>query len=217
MRSHRYKSEIICGADYLSNDAGGYDGGMSIEARPPATVPLSAEEACAAAAPGPMGLPPGFEDNFGWLLAQCFRAHLSAIDRATADLPHGPRGYQVLAGAVNRSSRTQAELAKQLGVDRTVMVYLVDDLEKAGLVERLPDPSDRRSRVIRATEIGTAKLEEVEAAVRAAEAHLLSSLSEDEQTHLYAMLRQVVAAHHAAGAPVVDACSVAEKIAEGGC
>jgi MarR family transcriptional regulator, transcriptional regulator for hemolysin len=190
---------------------------MNIEVRPSAPPSLSAEDACAAAAPGPMGLPPGFEDNFGWLLAQCFRAHLSAIDRATAGLPHGPRGYQVLAGAVNRSSRTQAELAKQLGVDRTVMVYLVDDLERAGLVERLPDPNDRRSRVIRATAVGAARLAEVEAAVRAAEAHLLSSLSEEDQAQLYTMLRQIVAAHHAAGAPVESACAAAEKIVESGC
>lgn len=194
---------------------------MSIEAVQPqasAAAPARAiSRECAEAAPGLLGLPPGFDDNFGWLLAQCFRAHLSAIDRATSGLPHGPRGYQVLAGAVHRSSRSQAELAKQLGVDRTVMVYLVDDLEKAGLVERLPDPNDRRSRLVRATTAGATRLDEVEAGVRAAEANLLSSLSAEEQDHLHAMLRQVVAAHHAAGGQVADPCSVAEKVVGSGC
>src|SRR5258708_698985 len=96
-------------------------------------------DAASAAPPG--RIPAGFEDDFGWLLAQCFRAHLSAMDRAVADLPHGHRGFQALLGAANCSAKNQAELAKQLGVDRTVMVYLVDDLEKAGIGERRPDPT----------------------------------------------------------------------------
>ncbi|HEV2633797.1 MAG TPA: MarR family transcriptional regulator [Actinocrinis sp.] len=182
-----------------------------------ATQTQSAQDACAAAVPGLLGLPAGFDDNLGWLLAQCFRAHLSSIDQATADLPHGPRGYQVLAGAVHRSSRSQAELAKQLGLDRTVMVYLVDDLERAGLVERLPDPNDRRSRLIRATAVGTARLAELDAAVQDAEARLLSPLSGQDQARLHTMLREIVAAHHAAGAPVEEPCAIAEKIAQSGC
>lgn len=177
----------------------------------------SAQDACTEALPGLLGLPAGFGDNLGWLLAQCFRAHLSSIDRATAGLPHGPRGYHVLAGAVHRSSRSQAELAKQLGLDRTVMVYLVDDLERAGLVERLPDPNDRRSRLIRATAVGAARLEEVEAAVSAAEAHFLSPLSEQDQAQLHTMLRQVVASHHAAGAPVEEPCTLAGETTQKPC
>lgn len=189
---------------------------MSTEVVPAPTQ--SAEAACAAALPGLLGLPSGFDEDFGWLLAQCFRAHLSAIDQVTAGLPHGPRGYQVLAGAVHRSSRTQAELARQLGLDRTVMVYLVDDLERAGLVERLPDPNDRRSRLIRATAAGTARLAEVEAGVAEAEARLLSPLSPDDRSQLYSMLRQVVAAHHATGGVVAaDPCNLAEGITQSGC
>ena len=205
-------SEIICATDDLSNIVVGYHGWMSTEAVQPQPI---ADDGCSA---GLLGLPAGFDDNFGWLLAQCFRAHLAAMDRVTADLPHGPRGYQVLAGAVHRSSRSQAELAKQLGVDRTVMVYLVDDLERAGLVERLPDPNDRRSRLIRATAAGVARLAEVEAGVNAAEAELLSPLSADEQAQLHAMLRQVAAAHlvNGGGGPG-NPCGLVERVTSSGC
>ena len=34
------------------------------------------------------------------------------------------------------------------------MTYLLDDLEKAGLIERRPDPADRRARRIAATASG---------------------------------------------------------------
>jgi len=145
----------------------------------------------AASVASPRAIPAGFEDDFGWLLAQCFRAHLSAMDRAVADFPHGHRGFQALLGAANCSAKNQAELAKQLGVDRTVMVYLVDDLERAGLVERLPDPNDRRSRLIRATADGFDRLNATRTAISAAESELLAALSADEQKSLREMLREV--------------------------
>jgi len=138
-------------------------------------------------------LPAGLEDNLGWLLAQCFRAHMIAAETAVADLPHGARGYLALCGAATCSARNQAELAKQLGVDRTVMVYLVDDLEKAGLVERLPDPADRRSRLIRATVAGVERLNAAQHAISAAESALLATLGQDEQRQLREMLHRIAA------------------------
>lgn len=160
----------------------------------------------------PGALPAGLEDNFGWLLAQCFRAHIAVMDRVLADLPHGARGYQALSGAANCSAHNQAQLAKQLGVDRTVMVYLVDDLERAGLVERIPDPRDRRSRLIRATETGVERLKSTEAAISAAEAELLGALSSDDQARLRTMLRDI-AAHVGAGTDRFgESCSAAEAV-----
>ena len=156
-------------------------------------------------------IPAGFEQNFGWLLAQCFRAYTYAVERAVADLPHGHRGFQALYGAANCSAHNQAELAKQLGVDRTVMVYLVDDLEKAGLAERLPDPNDRRSRLIRATDAGRARLADAQAAISAAESELLAALSKDEQKALRGMLCNI-AAHHWTPADVINPCSAAEEV-----
>jgi MarR family transcriptional regulator, transcriptional regulator for hemolysin len=154
--------------------------------------------------PQPSALPAGLEHNLGWLLAHCFRAHLAALEQATTGLPHGFRGYQALFGAANDCARNQAELAKQLGVDRTVMVYLVDDLEKAGLVERIPDPADRRSRLIRATEAGSERLDAIDAAITAAESELLSALSADEQRQLREMLHRIAGsqgADPASGSP----------------
>jgi DNA-binding MarR family transcriptional regulator len=154
-------------------------------------------------------LPAGFGDDFGWLLAQCFHAHVTAMDRALSGLPHGYRGFQALYGAASCSARNQAELARQLGVDRTVMVYLVDDLEKADLVERIPDPADRRSRLIRATPTGVERLAQTRVAISAAEAELLRVLSEEDRERLRHMLRDV-AAHQSTAADSL--CDVAERV-----
>ena len=157
-------------------------------------------------------LPPGLEDSLGWLLAQCFRAYGEAMERAVSDIPHGHRGFQALSGAAHCSARNQAELARQLGVDRTVMVYLVDDLAKAGLVERIADPADRRSRLIRATPAGSERLCSVQRAIEQAEATVLAPLSPAEQGQLRCML-QALASHHIAQAgAAADPCSVAAAL-----
>ena len=49
-----------------------------------------------------------------------------------------------------------AELAALLGVDPPNLTPVVDDLERAGLVERQPHPTDRRVKLVVATPEGTA-------------------------------------------------------------
>ena len=136
-------------------------------------------------------LPAGFEDSLSWLLAESARAHLSAMRAAVGDLPHGPRGFEALCGAAEPNARNQAELAKHLGLDRTVMVYLIDDLEAAGLVERVADPNDRRSKLIRATAEGRARLCELRKVTAAAEADLLADFSPAEAELLRSLLQRI--------------------------
>src|SRR5882672_2358707 len=85
-----------------------------------------------------------------------FRSYVKAVESVLSDLPGGPRGYQVLASAAHDLADNQAVLARQLGIDRTVLTYLIDDLEQLGLVERRADPLDRRRRRITATAKGNA-------------------------------------------------------------
>lgn len=183
---------------------------QSAAANQPSTVPAPPGAPQPGAAPDGV-IPTGFDQNFGWLLAQCLRAYTYAVERAVADLPHGHRGYQALFGAANCSAHNQAELAKQLGLDRTVMVYLVDDLERAGLAERLPDPNDRRSRLIRATEAGRTRLADAQSAISAAEAELLAALSPQEQQALRGMLRSI-AVHYRTPGDAGNPCSVVEDM-----
>jgi DNA-binding PadR family transcriptional regulator len=90
------------------------------------------------------------------------------------------------------------------------MVYLVDDLERAGLVERIPDPNDRRSRLIRATPAGRERLRETEAAISVAEAELLGVLSADDQTRLRGILREIAA--HVCRGKFEGGCEAAESV-----
>jgi DNA-binding MarR family transcriptional regulator len=148
------------------------------------------------------------EADLGQALAALLRRYLDGAREATDELPGGTRGYQVLVNATAANCSNQATLAQQLGIDRTVMTYLVDDLEKAGLVERRPDPADRRARQVLRTTAGEAALTEAGLRIRAVEDHVLGGLADaDAQT-----FRRLLAAA-AVDAPPTDhsMCGVAPE------
>src|SRR3984885_640746 len=115
-------------------------------------------------------------NDLGWALGVVFRGYVKATHEALADLPGGPRGYQVLAAADGDEHGSQLALAQHLGVDRTVMTYLLDDLEAAGLIARRPAPADRRARRVVATPDGRTCLTRLDERLRAAEEQLLNGL-----------------------------------------
>ncbi len=98
-------------------------------------------------------------EDFGWSLGVVLRSYHEMVTAVLGDLPHGPRGYQTLAEVAQGKQPSQLALATHLGIDRTVMTYLVDDLAAAGLVERRSNPEDRRQRQVIATEQGRVALE----------------------------------------------------------
>ncbi|MFD1933588.1 MULTISPECIES: MarR family winged helix-turn-helix transcriptional regulator [Nonomuraea] len=154
-------------------------------------------------------LPTGLDDSMGWLLGQVFHAHLTCSQEALADFPGTQRGYMVVNAAANGCARNQIDMANQLRLDRTVMVYLVDQLVAAGLVERVPDPNDRRSRIIVATDDGRARLAEATQKLRRVDDHVFGALGAEERRRFRDMLQRVTAHHLAGGGDAHEACAVA--------
>jgi DNA-binding MarR family transcriptional regulator len=152
------------------------------------------------------------EDDLGWTLGVVFRAYLRSATAVTEGLPGGHRGYQVLTAAARSAPGSQSALGRQLGVDRTVMTYLLDDLERAGLVERRPAPGDRRTRHVVATPRGQELLDELDARLAHAEEHLLAGLPEAERATFKSLLCRL-ATHANALDPVTDACAIVDEIA----
>src|SRR4051794_23259160 len=67
----------------------------------------------------------------------------------------------------------------------------LDRLERAGLVAREPDPSDRRGTLIALTAGGRERIDAVTEAHLANEARLLAALSPEEREQLAALLRKL--------------------------
>jgi DNA-binding MarR family transcriptional regulator len=151
------------------------------------------------------------EGDLGWMLGVVFRAYIKASDHALRDLPGGPRGYQVLTAAAGEPPRNQGAIAEELGIDRTVLTYLIDDLEKLGLVARHPDPADRRSRLVVATDEGRATWRRLQDELRRVEAHVLSPLPTADAASFQALLRQLACRAQSLD-PLTDLCEVAQQV-----
>jgi DNA-binding MarR family transcriptional regulator len=132
--------------------------------------------------------------DLGWALFATVRRYRHLTDALLEEIPGGPRGYQVLVSAGFDDSRSQLALAQYLGVDRTVMTYLLDQLEGAGLVERRSDPADRRVRRIALTDAGVATLAAARRRLRSAETAMLEPLTSAQRRTFHQLLRQLAAA-----------------------
>jgi DNA-binding MarR family transcriptional regulator len=152
------------------------------------------------------------DGDLGWTLGVVFRAYVKATDAAVGDLPGSHRGYQILKAAVEEQPESQSALCQRLGIDRTVMTYLLDDLERADLVARKPAPADRRTRLVVATETGRARLADLGRRLAHAETHVLSGLDAADRKSLKALLGKL-AVHANSLDPVHDTCAIVQDLA----
>lgn len=122
------------------------------------------------------------------------RAAAVAIGEGNAALTeHGlrSRSYSVLALAAVEPGPSQRELAATLGLDPSQVVALVDDLQSRGLVERRPDPSDRRANVVVATEAGGQLLADASVTARATVERVHAGMNDDERATLVRLLKRI--------------------------
>ena len=130
----------------------------------------------------------GIETELGWSLTSMYQGYSRAGSVAVADVPGGPRGYQVLVAITTEEPSSQLALAHRLGIDKTAMTYIIDALETDALVERRPDPRDRRIRQVHPTDAGRGRLGTARVALRAVEGTVMRGLSAEEQTQLRRLL-----------------------------
>lgn len=99
-----------------------------------------------------------------------------------------PRHAALLREIARAEGRSQQELAEGIGLPASRIVALVDDLEAAGLVERRPNPRDRRAHAVTLTARGREVMRDVHAVGIAHEAEVTASLSSEERRELVALL-----------------------------
>jgi DNA-binding MarR family transcriptional regulator len=87
---------------------------------------------------------------------------------------------------------SQQTLSDELRIDRTVMVSVCDDLEKAGYVRRERNPRDRRSYAVTITDSGRQRLAEAEASILAFLEDTFQGLTRGERDQLTALLGKLL-------------------------
>ncbi|WP_328540426.1 MarR family winged helix-turn-helix transcriptional regulator [Streptomyces sp. NBC_00344] len=113
-------------------------------------------------------------DSLGLLLKRTTRAQLhrtltegmgEAVDELT---------YPLLSALARTGPRSAADLAPDVGIDRSGVTRRASRLEAAGLVRREPDPRDRRASLLILTDLGERTVEELRKRLAA---HITESLS----------------------------------------
>lgn len=135
-------------------------------------------------------------ETFGRLLdaaARVIRDHMNPL-LAEAGLQVGE--FDVLtplrrSGAPYTLSPT--ELYEAALISSGGMTARLDRLERAGLVERRPDPNDRRGRQIALTDKGLAVIEDMIGRMVEMEVQMLSVLTPTEQAKLNSLLKKLLA------------------------
>ena len=79
-----------------------------------------------------------------------------------------------------------------MGIDRTTMVSLIDQLENAGLAKRQPSPTDRRAREIAITPKGRRLLQRARRMISEVDDEVLTGLTAKERGELLTLLRRAL-------------------------
>lgn len=102
-------------------------------------------------------------------------------------------GYAVLCGLQGQEVRTQAALAQAIGADKTRIISVLDELQDAGLINRYPDPADRRSYLLSATRKGTKARSLAQGDIQHREDMLLEHLPEADRAGFLRSLETLAA------------------------
>jgi DNA-binding MarR family transcriptional regulator len=89
---------------------------------------------------------------------------------------------------------SQQQLADKMRVNRTLVVGIVDDLERRGWLERRRDRDDRRSYRLHVTAAGERAAAELAPKIEAANDKMAGRLNDAERKRINELLREVIAA-----------------------
>jgi DNA-binding MarR family transcriptional regulator len=120
------------------------------------------------------------------------------LDRAQAFARHQLEGWEFdVLSALRRAGApyelSPGQLIRQTLVTSGTMTNRVDRLERRGLVERSPSPTDRRGVIVRLTTGGQHTVDAAMADLLDRERELLAELSDADRDSLAAMLRRLLA------------------------
>ena len=124
------------------------------------------------------------QEDLGALFARLTKSLVDAERPLLAAHGLSMWAYIVLSQLNRQRAGTQLALARAIGHDKTRLIGLLDELERDGLIERTPDPKDRRARVVTLTKAGQARRAAAQADIRAMEEEFLADFKPAERTRL---------------------------------
>jgi DNA-binding MarR family transcriptional regulator len=129
--------------------------------------------------------------SVGFLISQLGFFSSRGFTEALEPVGIDPREFLLMRFIAASEGQSQQVLAEQVGVPASRMVALVDHLEEAGLVERRPNPEDRRIRELHLTRKGKGSLERAKKIAIDYETQLCAGINREERETLIDLLQKL--------------------------
>jgi DNA-binding MarR family transcriptional regulator len=136
-------------------------------------------------------LPPSMRDRVPFLLFRASQISLASANRMLTPTGLNARHVGILTMVTELAPMTQKALGEALGIDRTTVVTLLDELASMGYIVRQRHPRDRRAFLVHPTAAGRdAKIEAVRI-LDEQQRRFLAPLTAAERGQLAALLKRI--------------------------
>lgn len=125
------------------------------------------------------------------LIGHVHRAFQRVADQLLRDQGFALGQLPVLMALKDGRPRSQAELARLANVEQPSMAQLLNRMERDGLVERLPDPEDGRSRLISLTAACRERMPKAKGVMQLLGGEALEGFSAEEEQVLAGLLARL--------------------------
>ena len=129
-------------------------------------------------------------------LAEAFRSVARLLRQTSAESlarwELTPSQFRALRVLLHHETMRPSELSEHLRIAPRSTTEVLDGLAAKGLVERTPDPEDRRATLVTPTEHGTAVAAQIRAARGSETARVFAKLSPDDRAQLARILNELL-------------------------
>jgi DNA-binding MarR family transcriptional regulator len=150
----------------------------------------------------------GAKNSIGFMLSKVGGAMADLFAKTVGEFGLTPRQFFVLNLICQHEGKSQNAIGESIGVAKSQMVAVVDELEAKSLLERRVNPDDRRQHALYLTKAGTTLREKAFTAAVAHEQRLRELLTVKEADTLLAALQKLATAD---GTPLGVHGTMAEK------
>lgn len=140
-------------------------------------------------------MPPGrtptrLQGRATWLVGRAQLRVLGLLNAGFEAHGDGLRGYhyRLLAALEQFGPRSQAEVGRDTGIDRSDVTAALTELEARGLVARSVDPANRRRKIVTLTERGAARLLELDKVIDGIQDEFLAPLTDAQRREFLGLL-----------------------------
>ncbi len=131
-------------------------------------------------------------DSAAYLASQMAKGFARSLQQRAARLGFSPGQFPILLELWSEDGLTQKQLLERVDIEQATMANTLSRMERDGLVERRPHPSDKRAQLIFLTSKAAAMQAEAIEAAMAADTDLFKDFRQFERELLLEYIRRIL-------------------------